>query len=272
MRTATLSELNARDLPGFVDVCGPLFESSPWIAERTWPRRPFASIDVLHRELVATVDAATESEKIRLIAAHPDLVGRMAREGALSSASSREQKAAGLGELSAQEIARFEAYNRDYRVKFGFPFVICARENRKEAILAAFPGAPCTLARAGSHRCAFGDRKDCAPQASRRGDGGMRMARLAENSYGKSDVRLTKVVRKGAVHSLFELTVGIMLGGAFEPVYTEGDNSLCIPTDTMKNTVYALAKKQYFDSPGILWREFLPRISWRISPRWPGRR
>ena len=95
------------------------------------------------------------------------------------------------------------------------------------------------------------------------------MARLAENSYGKSDVRLTKVVRKGALHSLFELTVSIMLGGAFEPVYTEGDNSPCIPTDTMKNTVYALAKKHDFDSPEafgkILAAHFLEgfsQVSW----------
>ena len=73
------------------------------------------------------------------------------------------------------------------------------------------------------------------------------MARLAENSYGKSDVRLTKVVRRNGIHSLLELTVRIMLGGAFEPVYTEGDNSLCIPTDTMKNTVYALARQHDFD-------------------------
>ena len=134
-----LTDLNRRDLAGFVEVCGPVFESSPWIAERTWPRRPFPSIEALHRELVATVDAATEEEKIGLVAAHPDLVGRMAREGTLSPHSSREQEAAGLTALSAQEIARFEAYNRDYREKFGFPFVICARENRKEAILAAFP-------------------------------------------------------------------------------------------------------------------------------------
>jgi 2-oxo-4-hydroxy-4-carboxy-5-ureidoimidazoline decarboxylase len=135
----TLSDLNERDLAGFIDVCGPLFENSPWIAERTWPRRPFPSIEVLHRELVATVDAATEGEKVGIIAAHPDLVGRMAREGALSWESSREQKAAGLAELPAQEIARFDACNSQYRAKFGFPFVICARENRKEAILAAFP-------------------------------------------------------------------------------------------------------------------------------------
>jgi len=135
----TLSDLNARDLAGFIDICGPVFENSPWIAERTWLRRPFPSMEVLHRELVTTVDAATEDEKIGLIAAHPDLVGRMAHEGGLSPASSREQEAAGLTVLSAQEIALFEAYNRDYRVKFGFPFVICARQNKKEAILAAFP-------------------------------------------------------------------------------------------------------------------------------------
>jgi len=73
------------------------------------------------------------------------------------------------------------------------------------------------------------------------------MARLTDNSYGKSRVRLTKVVRAGATHNLLELTVHIALGGAFEQVYTQGDNSPCIPTDTMKNTVYALGKRTGFD-------------------------
>lgn len=74
------------------------------------------------------------------------------------------------------------------------------------------------------------------------------MARLTENSYGKSRVRLTRVVRSGETHSLLELMVQITLGGAFERIYTHGDNSSCIPTDTMKNTVYALAKRTDFDS------------------------
>lgn len=73
------------------------------------------------------------------------------------------------------------------------------------------------------------------------------MARLADNSYGKSRVRLTKVIRDGETHSLLELTVQIALGGEFERVYTHGDNSPCIPTDTMKNTVYALAKRTSFE-------------------------
>ncbi len=134
-----LQELNSLDRPGFVSVCGPLFERSPWVAERTWPRRPFGSLAELHRELAATVDAASLEEKTELIRSHPDLVGRMAAEQPLGELSSREQAAAGLSSLSPEEAELFRSYNRKYHEKFGFPFVICARENRKEAILQAFP-------------------------------------------------------------------------------------------------------------------------------------
>jgi 2-oxo-4-hydroxy-4-carboxy-5-ureidoimidazoline decarboxylase len=135
----TLRELNDRDQAGFVAVCGPLFESSPWIAARAWLKRPYGSIDALYRELTAVVEAATAREKLALISAHPDLVGRLARRERLSAESRGEQAAAGLEAVSEAERERFDRLNREYREKFGFPFVICARENRKEAILAAFP-------------------------------------------------------------------------------------------------------------------------------------
>jgi OHCU decarboxylase len=63
----------------------------------------------------------------------------MARENRLTRESAGEQAAAGLASLSADETAAFERHNREYAQRFGFPFVICARQNRKEAILAAFP-------------------------------------------------------------------------------------------------------------------------------------
>jgi OHCU decarboxylase len=134
-----LVELNTCDLPRFLEVCGPLYEHSPWVAERAFSGRPFASRDELHAALLATVAAATPDEQLALIRAHPDLVGRLAREGRLTAASTGEQAAAGLDSLSADEITAFERFNREYRERFGFPFVICARENGKEAILAAFP-------------------------------------------------------------------------------------------------------------------------------------
>jgi OHCU decarboxylase len=135
----TLQQLNHADRGTFVRICGPLFEHSPWIAERTFDRRPFTSLDALHKALVETMRSATTDEHVKLIASHPDLVGKLAREGKLTTESTGEQSAAGLTQLSPREVELFERYNAEYRRKFGFPFVICARENKKDAILAAFP-------------------------------------------------------------------------------------------------------------------------------------
>jgi urate oxidase len=65
--------------------------------------------------------------------------------------------------------------------------------------------------------------------------------RLLESSYGKSRVRLTKVSRNGSEHRVKELSVNIQLQGEFDLAYTEGNNSQLVATDTMRNTVYALA-------------------------------
>jgi urate oxidase len=66
------------------------------------------------------------------------------------------------------------------------------------------------------------------------------MIELGANRYGKQSVRLVKVTR-GPVHRVRDLTVHVSLEGAFEAAYTDGDNSSVVATDTMKNTVYALA-------------------------------
>jgi len=65
---------------------------------------------------------------------------------------------------------------------------------------------------------------------------------LSWNRYGKSRIRLVKVRRGGRGDEVVDLTLDVQLEGAFETVYTEGDNASCLATDTMKNTVYALAR------------------------------
>jgi urate oxidase len=65
--------------------------------------------------------------------------------------------------------------------------------------------------------------------------------RIVHDNYGKSRVRLLKVARSTERHEIQNLTLSIALEGDFDAIHTEGDNSLCLPTDTMKNTVYALA-------------------------------
>jgi len=65
---------------------------------------------------------------------------------------------------------------------------------------------------------------------------------LGRNNYGKSGVRLVKVVRGPERHELRDLDVAVSLEGDFEAAHTGGDNAKLLATDTMRNTVYALAK------------------------------
>ncbi len=133
----TLAEANALDRAAFVGAFGHLFEHSPWVAEAAWGARPFASIEGLHGALCRAMKAAPAERRLALIRAHPDLAGRLAQLGLLTEASAREQASAGLDSLSGPERERFATLNDTYRAKFGFPFVICARENRRRDILAA---------------------------------------------------------------------------------------------------------------------------------------
>ena len=134
----TLQELNALDQERFVQALGGLFEGPPWIVAQAWYQRPFADPNHLLQTLCSIMHAALVEQQIMLLRAHPDLVGRAALAGTLSPASASEQAAAQLDRLTPEEIATFQQLNAQYQQRFGFPFVICARENKKESILAGF--------------------------------------------------------------------------------------------------------------------------------------
>ncbi|MHB8147463.1 MAG: 2-oxo-4-hydroxy-4-carboxy-5-ureidoimidazoline decarboxylase [Vulcanimicrobiaceae bacterium] len=133
----TIAQLNSADRATFVAQLGFAFEGSPWIADAAWERGPFADVDALHAVMLDILADAPEVRQVALIVAHPDLAGRVAREGRLTTASSAEQSAAGLDRLSPEEVARFDTLNGAYRARFEFPFVICAREHTTSSILAA---------------------------------------------------------------------------------------------------------------------------------------
>lgn len=72
--------------------------------------------------------------------------------------------------------------------------------------------------------------------------------RLGENNYGKSRVRLLRVSRQEGRHDIKELTLSIRFEGDFDAAHTQGDNRKILPTDTMKNTVYALARQHSIET------------------------
>src|SRR5438067_13613996 len=108
MRVEDLNEL-PREL--FVEELGWVFEQSPWVAERVWERRPFASREALHRAMVDEVERATREEQMALLRAHPDLGSRLP----MSAASAMEQTRAGLGSMTSEEFENLYALNAAYR-------------------------------------------------------------------------------------------------------------------------------------------------------------
>jgi len=129
----TVADLNALDVAHFVAAIGWVFEHSPWVAERAWAARPFATLEALHRAMIAQLEAASPEEQLALLRAHPDL-GARAR---ISAASTKEQAGAGLDRLTPEEFQSLQRLNAAYRDKFGFPFLFAVRGSKKYDILKA---------------------------------------------------------------------------------------------------------------------------------------
>lgn len=134
--TMTLDTLNQLPEDQFLATIGGPLEGETWLAARVVKHRPFASRDALIEAFRREIDAASAEEKVKLLNSHPELAAKVDHE--LSAMSQSEQAAAGLKHLTEAEYAEFKTQNAAYRERFGFGFVICARENTKHTILAAF--------------------------------------------------------------------------------------------------------------------------------------
>ena len=125
----------------FLTRFGDIFEDTPEIALRAWQAGLTAredSAEGLHAALVGALRGLPAERQRALIRAHPELAGRLAQAGQLTQASTAEQGSAGLGALSAEELARFERLNAAYRARFDLPFVMAIKGSGREAILTAF--------------------------------------------------------------------------------------------------------------------------------------
>ena len=133
-----MAAINAMDLAAFVVKFGGIFEKSPWVAEKAWAKRPFASVDDMHTAMVAVAKNATAEQQLALLQSHPDLAGKEARAGTMTASSVAEQASAGLNALSPGEMTELSSLNAAYKAKFGFPFIIAVRMHTKEGIFSEF--------------------------------------------------------------------------------------------------------------------------------------
>ncbi|WP_379073148.1 allantoinase PuuE [Mesorhizobium sp. UC74_2] len=129
------------DRPEFVQRFGGIFEHSPWIAERAFELELGPAHDSaggLHNALCRAFRSASETERLGVLTAHPDLAGKLAQAKRLTEDSTREQASAGLDALTDAERELFSKLNAAYVTTFGFPFIIAVKGKTKEEILSAF--------------------------------------------------------------------------------------------------------------------------------------
>jgi OHCU decarboxylase len=125
----------------FVARFGGVYEHSPWIAETLHARGVTPAEDSpegLATAMAGVLAAADEAAKLALLRAHPDLAGRAAIAGDLTTASKSEQAGAGLDRCTPEEYRRFQELNDAYKEKFGFPFILSVAGKTRHDILAAF--------------------------------------------------------------------------------------------------------------------------------------
>jgi urate oxidase len=243
------SEINQLSPQAFLESFGRVLEHSPRYAERAAAQRPFLSFEALHRAFVSAIQADTPEAQLELIRAHPDLAGKAAIAGELTAESASEQASAGLDRLTPEEFAEFTRVNLAYRAKFEMPYIVCVREHTKASILA---GAVERLEHdLQTERAKALEEIGKIARLRLRDlvEDGMSKTKivpgqivLGQNNYGKADVRLFKVFRDQARHEVKDVWVDVAMTGDFTAAHTLGDNTDLLATDTVRNTVYALAK------------------------------
>ena len=131
----TLEQLNALEHTEFVETLSGIFENSSWVAQGVLEEKPFADTFELYAAMLEMVDRSSEAQQMTLIREHPDLGSRLK----MSSESVLEQSSLGMHNLPPELFERFTQANQKYQAKFGFPFIICVRnQSGVQAVLEAF--------------------------------------------------------------------------------------------------------------------------------------
>lgn len=134
----TLATLNSCAPDAFVAALAEIWEHAPWVPESVVQQRPFASPAALHGAMVAVVAALDEPARVAFYAGHPELAGADARRGTMTDDSVAEQGTLALANLDAAAAQRWDALNKAYRTRFGFPFILCIRRHTRASALRAF--------------------------------------------------------------------------------------------------------------------------------------
>ena len=120
-----------------IDLLKSIYEHSKWVPERLLSENinEIQSKEELQLMMKKIVDNSSETEKLNLINAHPELGKRLHKKVKLTKFSENEQKSAGLDQCTDKEFEILTNLNNEYRLKFKFPFIIAVKGLNKNQII-----------------------------------------------------------------------------------------------------------------------------------------
>ena len=130
----SIDKINKLSKPDFISIFGNIFEKTEWIAQKSYDSKPYKNYDELFLKMMEIFENTNKENHLKILNAHPDL----AVEKKLTKDSKNEQKNASLNQCTNEELLEFKKLNEEYKIKFGFPFIIAVKGKNKEEILNSF--------------------------------------------------------------------------------------------------------------------------------------
>ncbi|MGJ8640220.1 MAG: 2-oxo-4-hydroxy-4-carboxy-5-ureidoimidazoline decarboxylase [Opitutaceae bacterium] len=164
MKKYSLTQLNAFELPDFVEALSTVYEHSPWVIADAAKLKPFGTVKALQTACETVLYGASVEKQIALIQAHPDLAVKLDQLPKLTDFSQAEQSRAGFAALPSESLDELRVSLEAYREQFGHPFILCVTEHPATDVLSIVQmrlqadadaeriACCCQIARIGWHR------------------------------------------------------------------------------------------------------------------------
>ena len=130
----SVDKVNKLSKSDFISIFGNVFEKTKWIAKCAYDSKPYNNFEELFAKMIEIFENSNKENHLKILRAHPDL----AVKEKLTKDSEKEQSNASLNECSNKELREFKKLNKEYKKKFGFPFIIAVKGKNKNEILNKF--------------------------------------------------------------------------------------------------------------------------------------
>jgi len=130
----SVDKVNKLSKYDFISIFGNVFEKTKWIAEETYKLKPFNNLEELFNKMMEIFEKSNKENHLKIFNSHPNLVV----EKKLTHDSKKEQNNSNLNQCSDEEFEKFKKLNKEYKEKFGFPFIIAVKGKNKKEILDKF--------------------------------------------------------------------------------------------------------------------------------------